>query len=100
MNRMNIPGFTADASLYRTSTRYQSAVNANRNGADQVHPQNWLWEGLKKVGKTVLRVGCRTSCVAAGGAIAVGCSGGSAGALTPGCVVAGVAFEQACAELC
>jgi hypothetical protein len=39
MNTMNIPGFTADASLYRTSASYQSRPKIDGSGEQQVAGQ-------------------------------------------------------------
>jgi hypothetical protein len=52
---MNIPGFTADASLYRTSASYQSTGVVYGSGERQVVFQFWseLWDGIKAVADTV-----------------------------------------------
>ena len=56
---MNIPGFTGEASLYRTSRHYQTAVTSN--SITQVLPQLVRGRALVNT-RTVGNVDCSTAC--------------------------------------
>jgi hypothetical protein len=54
MDKMNVPGFTADASLYANAGTYRAGYSG---GHQQVVPQNWLgdlgramWNDIKGAG--------------------------------------------------
>jgi hypothetical protein len=40
---MNIPGFTAEASLYKTSTQYNMAATTFLTAEPNIRPQIWRW---------------------------------------------------------
>ena len=52
MSTMNMPGFTADASLYSNTSSYRTAGGDYSGGHQQVDPQFWseLGDALKAVG--------------------------------------------------
>jgi hypothetical protein len=103
MSKTNLPGFTAEASLYRTNTSYQSAAKAYGSGEQQIISQlSWgdIWDGLKSLGETLLHAGCKAACATAGGAITAGCVTGSEGTALPECIAAGAAITSTCQELC
>jgi hypothetical protein len=102
MNGMSIPGFTADASLYRTSASYSSTPNAYTNGEQQVAPQFWkeVWGGIKRAASAVLSVGCSAACGVAGAQITAGCTIGSEGLAAVECAAIGAAVSAGCSKLC
>ena len=91
---MNMPGFTADASLYRTSAGYHFTAEAYRNGQQQILPQ------LPDIIGRFLRRACQAACGFAGSQIFTGCVAGSEGTATVACAGAALAFTTACQSAC
>ena len=102
MTRSNIPGFTADASLYVSHETYRMTATSFSDGTQQISPQFWseLWEGIKGVGTKLIKVGCKTGCAAGGTALGLACAELSAGTMTPQCILGSAAVTQACMEGC
>ncbi|GEM_PF-4533753 len=103
MSKTNLPRFTADASLYRTSTSYRSTAKTYGSREQQVISQlSWgdIGDFFKSLGEKLLHAGCKAACATAGGAITAGCVTGSEGTALPECIAAGAAITSTCQELC
>lgn len=81
MGRMNVPGFSADASLYANTRTYGSARVGYSVGNQQMVPQFWkeigdfLWGAAKATGEAVWE---GVLCTAATANVAVSCTAGLA----------------------
>ena len=84
---MSGPGFTADATLYRSRGYGRAGVWSARGGVNAVIPA--FWKEL-----------CRAGCWAAGGAMGAGCATGTAGAGATACAMAAGALASACSDSC
>jgi len=105
---MTLPGFSADASLYRKPTRYHSISKDYCRRQGQVHPEWWggdlvdwigdkVGEGIDWVGGTICG-----NCGATGLAAAAGCVAGTEGLGLIGgaCGIVGGAVGLGCKLAC
>ncbi len=105
---MTLPGFCADASLYKKPTRYHSIPKDYCRGQGQVQPEWWggdlvdwvgekLGEGIDWVGGTICD-NCNAIGVAAGAGCAAGTDG--IGLIGGACGVVGGTMAVACHKAC
>lgn len=59
MDRINLPGFSADASLYANTGTYRHPGAGYSSGQQQVVPQFWrgLWNAIVRVGEDLSAIG-------------------------------------------
>ncbi len=100
MSKTNLPGFTAGASLYKVSGRYQStATRGYSSGEQKVISQIRVGGGFGGfVGGLRLGFWCEAGCGLAYAACLAGCTG--AGPFAPACAAACTGLYKACMDGC
>ena len=101
-----LPGYTAEAALYRTSKPYYMAVTPGWGGVGGIRPalRRDVWRPTRPAntafGGSVGFSACQLGCDAAYALCPAGCTGISGGVGVALCVVACSAAYQACIEGC
>jgi hypothetical protein len=105
MNAINMPGFTADESLYRTNASYPSIAKVYMDGEQQVIAQlDTGPSGFLDIAKGLLRASCKGLCALGGIALADKCNPGgilvSSPVATAACKLAAASAAASCVEGC
>jgi hypothetical protein len=99
MSKMNIPEFTAEASLYKTSGCYQSvATRGYRGGEQRVISQIRVGGGFGGFGGLRLGFWCELGCDAAYAACLAACT--ATGPAAPACVATCTFLYDTCIDAC